>query len=60
MEQRTAMIANINTAGDFAEAAVTPWLSGIRAILYLALEWTKQSLTYERGGFRKGTRLDKP
>jgi hypothetical protein len=42
MEWR-CMTSSTNAAGGVVKGAATPWLSGLRAILFLAFEWGKQS-----------------
>ena len=37
------MTSSTNAAGGGVKGGGTPWLSGIRAILFLAFEWGKQS-----------------
>ena len=37
------MMGTTNNVGGGAKGAMTPWLSAIRAILFLALEWGKQT-----------------
>jgi hypothetical protein len=59
MEQ-PCMPAGTDKVGTSVEGAVTPWLSGIKAILYLAFELAKQTLTYDLAGFRTVPRSDKP
>ena len=54
------MSAGTGKAGISVDGAVTPWLSGIKAILYLALEFAKQTLTYDLAGFRTVPRSDRP
>jgi hypothetical protein len=54
------MPAGTDKVGTSVEGAVTPWLSGIKAILYLAFELAKQTLTYDLAGFRTVPRSDRP
>jgi hypothetical protein len=42
------MMVSTNEVGGTVEGTVTPWRSAVRAILYLAVEWARQSLVYAR------------
>jgi hypothetical protein len=51
------MTVSTRKVGHAMKAGVTPWLSGIRAILYLSLELARQTLAYDLRRIQEGDQI---